>query len=257
LSRVLVVGAGGRMGAFVLRAVEASGTLSVGAAVDRAAHAALGKEVSPGIALESDVAEAVSRCDVGIDFSVPDATLALVRAAEPAGLPLVIATTGLDAKGQDEVTRAARRIPIVQAGNYSLGVTVLLDLVAEAARRLPGYQLEVLEMHHDRKVDAPSGTALALARSAAEARGVKLEDKVVYHREGQTGPRPADAIGMQTLRMGDVVGEHTVFLAGVGERIELSHRALSRENFASGAVRAAEWVVGREPGLYSMRDVIA
>jgi 4-hydroxy-tetrahydrodipicolinate reductase len=242
------------MGAFVLRAIEAAPDLEVGAAVDAAGHPALCSEVSPGVTLQPELR--VDGCDVAIDFSVPASTRALVDAALPAGLPLVIGTTGFDAAQESAIESAAGKLAIVRAGNYSLGITVLLDLVAEAAQRLPGYEIEVLEMHHNRKVDAPSGTALALARSAAEARGVDLDEKAVYHREGLTGPREPGSIGMQALRMADVVGEHTVYLAGPGERVELSHRALSRENFATGAVRAAGWVVGRRAGLYSMRDVL-
>jgi len=243
------------MGAFVLRAIAAEPGLELAAAVDAAGHPALGSEVAPGIALGSELMP--DGCDVAIDFSVPASTRALVDAALPAGLPLVIGTTGLDAAQESAIESAAGKLAIVRAGNYSLGITVLLDLVAEAAKRLPGYEIEVLEMHHNRKIDAPSGTALALARSAADARGVDLDLKAVYHREGHTGPRPPGAIGMQSLRMADVVGEHTVYLAGPGERVELSHRALSRENFAAGAARAAAWVVGRKAGLYSMRDVLA
>jgi 4-hydroxy-tetrahydrodipicolinate reductase len=245
------------MGGHVLRAIEQAAGLAVGAALDSADHPALGKEVSPGVALSSDLPDAVARCQVAIDFSIPAATLRLTAEAATRGLPLVLATTGLSAAEQLEIETAARSIAIVQAGNFSIGITVLLDLVAEAARRLDGYEIEVLEMHHKRKIDAPSGTALALARAAASARGTQLEDSAVYHREGMTGPRPDGAIGMQSLRMADVVGEHTVYLAGTGERIELSHRALSRDNFAMGAVRAANWVVDRRPGLYSMSDVLA
>ncbi len=251
---MLVLGAGGRMGAFVLRAVAAEPGLEVAAAVEARDHPALGSEVAPGVALVPELA--VDACDVAIDFSAPSSTGALLDAALPAGLPLVIGTTGFDASQEAAIESAAGKLAIVRAGNFSLGITVLLDLVAEAAKRLAGYEIEVLEMHHNRKLDAPSGTALALARAAADARGVSLSDKAVYHREGQTGPRPPDAIGMQTLRMADVVGEHTVYLAGPGERLELSHRALSRENFASGAARAAAWVLGRQPGLYSMGDVV-
>ena len=245
------------MGGFVLRAVAASRNLAVGAALDAPGHPALGDEVAPGVALGADLGAAVDGCDVAIDFSVPASTHALVEAALPAGLPLVIGTTGFDASQASALDSASGKLAIVRAGNYSLGISVLLDLVTEAARRLPDYEIEVLEMHHSQKLDAPSGTALDLARAAAEARGVDLDEKAVYHREGLTGPRAPGAIGMQTLRMADVVGEHTVYLAGPGERIELSHRALSRENFAAGAVRAAAWVVGRKAGQYSMRDVLA
>ncbi len=169
---------------------------------------------------------------------------------------MVIATTGFESSGVARVEAAARQIAIVQAANFSIGITVLHELVAQAARRLAAYEIDVLEMHHDRKVDAPSGTALSLARAAAESRGQDLDKVAVYHRQGQTGPRQPESIGLQTLRLGDSVGEHTVYLAGAGERIELSHRALSRDNFAAGALRAARWAVAQPPGLYSMRDVI-
>ena len=254
--RVGVVGAGGRMGGHVLRAVEAAADLEVGAALESASHPDLGKEVSPGVALTADVAALVDAAELAIDFSRPDSTLALAAAAAPRGLPLVIATTGFSPADQARIEQAASRVPIVMAANFSLGVNVLLELVAEAARRLEGYQIDVLELHHDRKVDAPSGTALRLARAAAEARGQDLEQAAVYHREGITGPRDPHAIGLQALRLGDSVGEHTVYLAGPGERLELSHRALSRDNFAAGALTAARWIRGRDPGLYSMADVL-
>lgn len=254
---VCVIGAGGRMGAFVLRAVEADDELSVGAALDRAAHPDLGKEVSPGVALSADPAAALDACRVTIDFSTPDATLAALREAAPRGVASVIATTGFSPEGRAEIDEAAKRTPIVMAANYSLGVNALVSLVEQAVRALPDYEIEVLEMHHSRKVDAPSGTALRLAEAAAAARGQTLSDVARYHREGITGPRSAEEIGMQTLRGGDVVGEHTVFLVGAGERLELTHRALSRENFAVGAVRAARWVTGRANGLYDMTDVLS
>ncbi len=257
MTRVLVVGAGGTMGGHVLRAVDADPGMTVGAALDAPTHPSIGQEVAPGIELGCDLQSAVAGCDVAIDFSVPDSTFELLDAALPRGLPLVIATTGFTPEQQADLRGAGAKLAIVRAGNFSLGVTVLLDLVAEAARRLPDYQIEVLEMHHQRKVDAPSGTALDLARAAADARGVDLDEKAVYQREGHTGAREPDAIGIQSLRMGDVIGEHTVYLAGRGERVELSHRALSRENFAAGALRAAAWVRGQKAGLYSMRDVIA
>ena len=163
--------------------------------------------------------------------------------------------TGLDPALQARVDTAAGKIPIQQAANFSAGIQLLLELVAQAARRLADYDLEILDLHHSRKLDAPSGTALRLARAAAEARGVELDTHAVYHREGETGARTPGAIGLQTLRAGDSIGEHTVLLAGPGERVELSHRALSRENFAQGAVRAARWLVGQPPGHYTLRDL--
>jgi 4-hydroxy-tetrahydrodipicolinate reductase len=244
------------MGEHVLRAVERDPGLVVAAAVDRAGHPRIGQEVSPGVKLTAELEPALEAAQVAIDFSLPEGALVLVDEAAAKQVGLVTGTTGFDAAGVARIREAAGRIPIVMAPNFSLGINVLIDLVSQAARRLEGYDLEVLEMHHNQKADAPSGTALRLAQAAAEARGQKLEQDAVYHREGQTGIRPPKAIGMQSLRVGDSVGEHTVYLAGRGERVELSHRALSRENFAAGAVRAALWITGKPPGLYAMSDVL-
>ncbi|MCH6562275.1 MAG: 4-hydroxy-tetrahydrodipicolinate reductase [Myxococcales bacterium] len=254
---VLVTGAGGRMGGHVLRALEGTAGMRTAAALERPGHPDLGHEISPGVKLSAELEPALDSAQVAIDFSVPESTLALVDAAARKSVPLVLATTGFGSEDMRRIQQAARRIPIVMAANFSLGINVLLDLVAEAARRLEGYEIEVLELHHSQKLDAPSGTALALARVAAEARGQDLEQTAVYQRVGRIGERPPEAIGIQSLRAGDSVGEHTVYLAGPGERIELSHRALSRDNFAVGAVRAARWVVGRPPGLYALSDVLS
>ncbi len=256
MTRVAVVGAAGRMGQHVLRALEAAPSLEVGAALDARGHPDLGKEVAPGIELVADVGKALGICHVAIDFSIPASTLGLIAEATRFGVPLVIATTGFDERGLADIENAAQRLPIVMAPNYSPGINVLMDLVAEAARRLEGYEIDILEMHHDQKTDAPSGTALRLGRTAAQARDLDFDTVAIYTREGQTGPREKNSIGMQTLCLGDSVGEHTVYLAGAGERLELSHRALSRENFAAGALRAAQWIIGKEAGLYSMQDVL-
>ena len=256
MTRVLVVGAGGRMGQSLVRAIEASGDLQLCAAVERAAHPSLGQVVARDVRLGADLRAACALADVALDFSSPASTLDLVEVAEARGLPLVLGTTGLEASAEARIAKAARRLAIVRTANFSIGITVLLELVAEAARRLEGYEVDVLEMHHDQKQDAPSGTALALARSAAEARGQELQHAAVYERHGITGVRDPKSIGLQVLRLGDSVGEHTVYFAGPGERVELSHRASSRENFATGALRAARWLVGRAPGLYAMRDVL-
>ncbi len=256
MTRAVVVGAAGRMGRHILRAVELAPALELGAALESSRHPDLGKEVAPGIALTDDVSAALEASDVAIDFSTPASTLLLVAEATRHGVPLVIGTTGFDEGGLNSIRSAAERVPIAMAANFSLGINILLDLVAEAARRLGDYEIDILEMHHDQKTDAPSGTALRLGRSVAEARGLDFDAVALYHREGQTGPRDEKSIGMQTLRLGDSVGEHTVYLAGPGERLELSHRALSRDNFAAGALRAAQWILDQEPGLYSMRDVL-
>ena len=256
MTRVAVVGAAGRMGHHILRALESRASFNVGAALDSSSHPDLGKEVSPGVELTSDLGAALASCDVAIDFSVPSSTLELIAEARRATVALVIATTGFEKPQLEDIRNAAEQLPIVMAANYSLGVNVLLDLAAEAARRLEGYEIDILEMHHDQKADAPSGTAVRLGRTVAAARGQDFDRVAIYQREGQTGPRPPDAIGMQTLRLGDSVGEHTIYLAGPGERLELSHRALSRENFATGALRAATWILDKPPGLYSMGDVL-
>ncbi len=256
MTRVLVVGAAGRMGDALVRALAVSSELRLTAALEHATHSRLGSEVAPGVKLGSDLRAACAQADVAIDFSSPSSTLALLDHAESLGLPLVIGTTGLKGDADERIARAAKRLAIVRAANFSLGVTVLLEFVAEAARRLEGYEIDLLEMHHDQKVDAPSGTALALARAAAEARGQDLQRDAVYSREGITGKRKPGQIGVQALRLGDSIGEHTVYFAGPGERVELAHRALSRDNFANGALTAARWVTGRTPGLYSMRDVV-
>jgi 4-hydroxy-tetrahydrodipicolinate reductase len=244
------------MGRHVLAAVEADPELELGAALDAPGHPDLGRELSAGVRLGDDAAAACKHADVAIDFSLPAGTLGLIEAALPSEVPLVIATTGFTQAEEARIREVAQSLAIVRARNFSLGINVMLGLVAEAIRRLPGYDVELLDLHHNRKRDAPSGTALWIAETAAEALGAPLDERAIYHREGKTGPRPRGAIGIQTLRAGDSVGEHTVYIAGPGERLEISHRALSRDNFAAGAVRAARWIRGRPPGLYSLTDVL-
>ena len=256
MTRAAVIGAAGRMGRQVIEAIAEDSELELAAAVDRAKHPDVGRPVAASVAL-SDRLDAVDACQVAIDFSLPESTVALAEHAAARGLPLVVATTGLSDEQESRLREAARRCAIVWAPNFSLGVNVLMRLVEQAARQLEGYHVDVLELHHGQKVDAPSGTALALGRIVAEARAQDFDSEAVYTRRGHTGAREPGAIGMQTLRLGDAPGEHTVFFAGPGERIELTSRALTRAGFASGACRAARWVVGRPAGLYSMRDVLA
>lgn len=253
--RVGVNGATGRMGVQVRAAVALDPEAKLASALERPGHPELGKEIEPGVSLVDDPDAALAACDVMIDFSLPPASLALVAAATGRARPLVIATTGFSTAELAQIGAAAKRIPIVLAPNFSLGIQVLTELVELAAKRLADYDLEVLELHHSAKVDAPSGTALRLAEAAAEARGQKLSDRAVFARQGHTGARRIGTIGMQTLRAGSSPGEHTVFLGGPGERIELTHRAFSREGFAVGALRAAHWLVGKQPGLYTLRDM--
>ena len=209
----------------------------------------------------ADVDAAVRAADVLIDFTRPEGTLAHLAACARHGTGAVVGTTGLSAAQKAKLAELARRVPVVFAPNMSVGVNVLLALVETAARQLgPGYDIEIVEMHHRHKVDAPSGTALALGEAAARGAGRTLADCAVYAREGVTGERKAGTIGFAALRGGDVVGEHTVIFAGAGERVELSHKAASRQNFAAGALRAAHFVAARrvagKPGLADMRDVL-
>jgi len=265
--RVAVAGAGGRMGQALIEATLEADDVTLAAALDLPQSAGLGADAgercgrSTGVRVASDVDVAVGACDVLIDFTRPSGTLAHLAACESAGVAAVIGTTGLDEAGKAEIARRARHIPIVFAPNMSVGVTVLAELVRRAAQLLgPAFDIEIVEMHHRLKVDAPSGTALALGEAAAAGAGIALRDHAVYAREGVTGERKPGTIGFATLRGGDVVGEHTVLFAGAGERLELTHRATSRRNFAAGALRAARFVAkrrtGGESGLFDMADVL-
>jgi 4-hydroxy-tetrahydrodipicolinate reductase len=255
--RVAVNGAAGRMGTHVLRAVERDSDTAIVSALEVPGHPRLGEEVAPDVRIGPDASAALSNADVAIDFSIPAGSMPLVAAAVERKVALVIGTTGFSPEQQGRLEEAARTVPIVMAANFSLGVNVMLEVVAELASRLRDYDAEIVELHHAAKVDAPSGTAIRLSDAIAEARGLDPTSARVTAREGHTGARPAESIGVQSLRAGDSVGEHTVLFAGPGERVEVSHRALSRDNFAAGAVRAARWIVGQPPGLYSMRNVLS
>ena len=240
--KIAIVGAAGRMGRMLVRLAGEDGGLDVVAEID----------VADGFAREWPAGtEAV------IDFSFHSAVPAFVAKAAEEGLAYVLGTTGLSAEEQQAVDAAAKRIPVVQSGNYSLGVNLLLNLVKTAAKVLgPEYDVEVVEMHHRHKKDAPSGTALMLAKAAAAGRGVDFDAAAVYGRKGIVGERPEGEIAVHALRGGSVVGDHTVMFAGEVERVELTHRAQSREAFAAGALKAAQWAAGRQPGIYTMRDVL-
>jgi 4-hydroxy-tetrahydrodipicolinate reductase len=263
-ARIAVLGAAGKMGRALVRAVadQPGGALAV--AVDRAGAPELGQDagvlagLAPAAVALRAALPAAGEADVWIDFSSAVAATTHAQAAAQAGAALVLGTTGLDPAVREQVGQAARRVPVVLTPNMSVGINVLLRLVADAARALgPDYDLEIVETHHRHKRDAPSGTALRLAEALAEATGRNLEQTARYARHGDVGPRTPQEIGLQTLRGGDVVGDHTVFFLGLGERIEITHRASSRETFARGAVRAALWLVGRAAGLYDMRDVLS
>jgi 4-hydroxy-tetrahydrodipicolinate reductase len=265
--RVAVAGASGRMGQALIDAVLGADDMTLSGALDLADSASIGVDAGErfgrrtGILVDDDVDAVVAAADVLIDFTRPAGTLAHLRACEAAGVAAVVGTTGLDADARARVNAHAAVVPIVLAANMSVGITVLIDLVEEAARRLgPAFDIEIVEIHHRHKVDAPSGTALRLGEAAAQGAGTPLSDHAVYAREGVTGERKAGTIGFAALRGGDVVGEHSVIFAGAGERIELTHRATSRANFAAGALRAARFVAARrsagDTGLYDMADVL-
>ena len=210
-----------------------------------------------GVPIGDDSAASIRAARCVIDFTVPEATVAHARVAADKGVSMVIGTTGLDPQQTAAIHEAARKVPILWAANMSIGINILLALVEKTAAMLdPAYDIEVLEMHHRHKIDAPSGTALALGRAAAAGRQVKLEEVWRKSRDGHTGARPTGEIGFATLRGGEEVGVHTVMFAAAGERLELSHRAFSRETYASGAVRGALWLQGKSPGLYGMKDVL-
>ncbi len=255
-AKVLVVGALGRMGRMVRRAISDEPGLEVAAGLERSGHPELGSRIEGGATILADPTTALSGCDVAIDFSIPESTLENLRAAANAGVAYVTGTTGFDAAGRKEIETLAARIPVIHAPNFSLAVNVLAWLVRQAAARLgPEFDAELIELHHSAKRDAPSGTALWLAEAVAAGRNQDLEKSLVLERAGEIGARPAAAIGIQTLRGGDNPGEHSVLFLGRGERLELIHRAATREHFAHGAVRAAHWLIGRKPGLYAIERV--
>jgi 4-hydroxy-tetrahydrodipicolinate reductase len=254
---VMVVGAQGRMGLEVRTALQDEPSLHLAGALERAGHDELGQTLPEGVVLRDDPKAALDNCGVAIDFSIPTATITNLSAAADADVAYVTGTTGFDEAGKRELAHFAERIPVLHAPNFSVSVHVLAYLAREAARLLgDGYDAELFELHHGQKRDAPSGTALFLGEAVAEGQGKKLSDHLVLERAGETGVRPADAIGIQTLRGGDNPGEHTIYFIGRGERLELTHRAATRGHFAVGAVRAAAWIVGREPGLYRIEQVL-
>jgi 4-hydroxy-tetrahydrodipicolinate reductase len=262
--RVVIAGAGGRMGRTLVKAVSDTGGLVVVGALEGAGSPLIGQDAgvlaglpASGVAVASAAEPLLRDADAVIDFTVPHATVALAAAAAAAGCAHIIGTTGLDRDDEARIQDAARRTAIVKSGNMSVGVNLLAGLVRRVAATLdPSFDIEIVEMHHNKKVDAPSGTALLLGRAAAEGRGIGLDAHSARGRDGITGARKAGDIGFASLRGGTVVGDHSVIFAGPAERIELVHRAEDRMLFAHGALRAALWTRGKAPGLYSMSDVL-
>ena len=261
--KIAVAGAGGRMGHMLVEAVAAAGDCRLSGALDVAGSAALGSDPlaalgrSSAVRVTAELHAGLAGADVLIDFTRPEGTLAHLAVCRELGVRAVIGTTGFSDAQKALVAEHARHVAIVMAPNMSLGVNVVLRLLDVAARALASdYDIEVIEAHHRHKVDAPSGTALAMGEVLARATGRKLDDCAVWGRHGVTGERDPSAIGFSVIRGGDIVGDHTVLFAGTGERIEITHKSSSRATYALGSLRAARFVAGRAPGLYGMNDVL-
>jgi 4-hydroxy-tetrahydrodipicolinate reductase len=262
--RLIVAGAGGRMGRTLIHAIAASKGVILAGAVEAGDSAVIGRDAGElaglgnnGVTVVRDVASLLAQADGLLDFTIPAATMALVEHTARAGAVHIIGTTGLSSEHERLIAKAGQRAVIVKSGNMSMGVNLLAALIKRVAETLDDeFDIEIVEMHHAKKIDAPSGTALMLGRAAAAGRGIELERHSVRGRDGEVGARCRGDIGFASLRGGSVVGEHSAIFAGPAERIELTHRAEDRMIFARGAVRAALWARGQKPGIYSMADVL-
>jgi 4-hydroxy-tetrahydrodipicolinate reductase len=262
--RIAVTGAAGRMGRVLIEACQQADGVELGAAIERPGSSVIGVDAGElagigrnGVAVVDDLAAVAGEFDVLIDFTRPEVTLANLAVCRAAGKRMVIGTTGLDAAQKAALAEAGKEIGIVFAPNMSVGVNLCLKLLDMAARVLGDeVDIEIIEAHHRHKVDAPSGTALAMGETVAAALGRDLKECAVYGRQGHTGERDRRTIGFETIRAGDIVGDHTVLFAALGERVEITHKASSRMTFAKGAVRAAAWLMQKERGLYDMQDVL-
>ncbi|MCX5778907.1 MAG: 4-hydroxy-tetrahydrodipicolinate reductase [Elusimicrobia bacterium] len=250
---LVVCGAAGKMGASIIRLAAADDVFRVVGAVEHTGNASIGTGT---LKITDNFSEALFRADVAIDFTSPAATMEHLAVALAQKKAIVIGTTGLSPDQVLRIKDAAKTIPIVFSPNMSIGVNLLFTLARAAAKAVPGYDVEIVELHHNQKKDAPSGTAAHLAQVIAETRGSDMAKDGVYGRKGLTGPRKQEEIGVMSVRAGDIVGDHTVYFAGPGERIELVHRAHSRDTFAAGALRAAHWLAKKSAGLYDMQDVL-
>jgi 4-hydroxy-tetrahydrodipicolinate reductase len=262
-TRVGIVGASGRMGRMLIEAILKDDRMALGAAFDQPGSPSIGKNAGELVGMASDVVIAddlvagLGKIDCLIDFTRPQGTLVHLELCRKAGIGMVIGTTGFEADGKAIIAEAAKDIPVVFAPNMAVGVNLVFKLLDTAARILnQGYDVEIVEAHHRLKVDAPSGTALRMGEVVAEALGRSLEECAVYGREGVTGERDPSTIGFATVRGGDIVGDHTVMFCGLGERVEVTHKASSRMPYALGSLRAARFIAGRKSGLFDMQDVL-
>ncbi len=253
--RLSLAGASGRMGRLLVAKIQAADDMQLVAATVRTGSKLAGTPALQHLSYTADC-DALGRADVIVDYSSPHATCAHLEVAVRAGVPILIGTTGLGSPERAAIAEAAKRVAVLEAPNTALGVVLLAALVETAAAGLPQFDIEIIEAHHNQKRDAPSGTALFLGHAAARGRGAPLEDLHVPPYDGDTGPRRPGSIGFAAVRAGDIVGEHTVLLAGPGQRLEITHRATDRGIFADGALTAARWLVGKPAGHYGMRDVL-
>lgn len=261
---IVVFGAGGRMGRMLVQAVHEESRTRLAAATEKRGSPLVGTDAGllagigeSGVAIDDSPLNAVRTARAGIDFTLPEATVEHVDICRQEGRAIVIGTTGFSKEQLVRVHEAAKEIPVVHAPNMSVGVNLCFNLLERAAKVLgEGVDIEIIEAHHRNKVDAPSGTAVRMGEIVAAATGRDLAESAIYGRQGRTGIRERKTIGFETIRAGDIVGEHTVLFAGEGERLEIVHRSSSRANFAAGAVRAARWAVDRPAGLYDMQDVL-
>jgi 4-hydroxy-tetrahydrodipicolinate reductase len=262
--RAIVSGAAGRMGSRIVALMKETDEFKLVGAIENKGHQAIGKDAGEvagigkiGVTISDNLEALIDSSDVIIDFTIPSATLDKLKVASRKGKAMVIGTTGFTKEEVAEIKSLVSVIPCVMAPNMSVGVNLLLKVISDIAKVLKDdYDIEIIEAHHRMKKDAPSGTALKMAQVIAEALGRDLDEVGIYARKGIIGERPRKGIGIQTIRAGDIVGEHTVLYGGLGERIEVTHRVSSRDTFARGALKAAQWVVNQKPGLYDMQDVL-
>jgi 4-hydroxy-tetrahydrodipicolinate reductase len=261
---VAILGVSGRMGRALLAGIDASSDLRVSGALDAAQSRSIDQDLgaiagpsAAGIVVTADPMTAIRGAQVAINFALPQATPSIVKACAMAQCPLVLGTTGHTVEQRAAIVEASKAIPLVMASNFSLGVNLLFKLAELTAKTLNAdYDAEIFEAHHRNKKDAPSGTALSIGEAVAKGRGTTLEKDGVFSRHGETGARQRGTIGFSVLRGGDIIGDHTLTFAGIGERIELSHKASDRMSFAMGALHASRWIVSKPSGLYSMQDVL-
>ncbi|MBN1905661.1 MAG: 4-hydroxy-tetrahydrodipicolinate reductase [Deltaproteobacteria bacterium] len=261
---IIVAGAAGRMGIRIINIINETEGVILNGTFEHPDNPMIGQDAgqtagigAKGIKISNSLDDIITTGDVIIDFTIPSATIENVKKASAAGKAIVIGTTGISEDEIKEIRRSSEKIPVVLAPNMSIGVNVMFKIAAEMAKLLGNdFDMEIVEAHHRLKKDAPSGTAIGLAKKLAEATGRDLSKTAVYSRHGMIGQRTNDEIGIQTVRAGDITGDHTVLFGGIGERLELTHRAHNRDNFAKGAVMAAKWIINKKPGLYDMQDVL-